>query len=106
MNKNFDYLGNTFQLQLLNQIILDKDFSSSIMDVIEPIYFDNKYFKIILQMTKEYHKKYESTPNFDTLEQIVKSEISQEMVAKIVLDTLTQVKEHHLKGPLSFRRKP
>jgi len=42
MNKNFDYLGNTFQIQLLNQIILDKDFSSSIMDVIEPIYFDNK----------------------------------------------------------------
>jgi replicative DNA helicase len=105
MNKNFDYLGNTFQLQLLNQIILDKDFSSSIMDVIEPIYFDNKYFKIILQMTKEYHKKYESTPNFDTLEQIVKSEISQEMVAKIVLDTLTQVKEAPFEGTTFVQEK-
>ena len=105
MNKNFDYLGNTFQLQLLNQIILDKDFSSSIMDVIEPIYFDNKYFKIILQMTKEYHKKYESTPNFDTLEQIVKSEISQEMVAKIVLDTLTQVKEAPFEGSTFVQEK-
>ena len=105
MNKNFDYLGNTFQLQLLNQIILDKDFSSSIMDVIEPIYFDNKYFKIILQMTKEYHKKYESTPNFDTLEQIVKSEISQEMVAKIVLDTLTQVKDAPFEGSTFVQEK-
>lgn len=105
MNKNFDYLGNTFQLQLLNQIILDKDFSSSIMDVIDPIYFDNKYFKIILQMTKEYHKKYESTPNFDTLEQIVKSEISQEMVAKIVLDTLTQVKEAPFEGTTFVQEK-
>ena len=105
MNKNFDYLGNTFQLQLLNQIILDKDFSSSSMDVIEPIYFDNKYFKIILQMTKEYHKKYESTPNFDTLEQIVKSEISQEMVAKIVLDTLTQVKEAPFEGTTFVQEK-
>ena len=105
MNKNFDYLGNTFQIQLLNQIILDKDFSSSIMDVIEPIYFDNKYFKIILQMTKEYHKKYESTPNFDTLEQIVKSEISQEMVAKIVLDTLTQVKEAPFEGSTFVQEK-
>jgi replicative DNA helicase len=105
MNKNFDYLGNTFQLQLLNQIILDKDFSSSIMDVIEPIYFDNKYFKIILQMIKEYHKKYESTPNFDTLEQIVKSEISQEMVAKIVLDTLTQVKDAPFEGSTFVQEK-
>ena len=98
MNKNFDYLGNTFQIQLLNQIVEDKDFSSSIMDVIEASYFDNKYFKIILQMIKEYHSKYESTPNFETLDQIVKSEITQELVAKIVLDTLKQVKEAPFEG--------
>ena len=105
MNKNFDYLGNTFQLQLLNQLILDKDFSSSIMEVIDSSYFDNKYFKIILQMTKEYYKKYESTPNFDTLEQIVKSEIAQEMVAKIVLDTLTQVKDAPFEGSTFVQEK-
>jgi replicative DNA helicase len=98
MNKNFDYLGNTFQIQLLNQIVVDKDFSSSIMDVIEANYFDNKYFKIILQMIKEYYVKYESTPNFDTLEQIVKSEVSQELVVKIVLDTLKQVKDAPFEG--------
>jgi hypothetical protein len=98
MNKNFDYLGNTFQIQLLNQLIVDKEFSTSIMDVIESAYFDNKYFKIILQMTKEYHVKYQSTPNFDTLEQIVKSEISQELVAKIVLDTIKQIKEAPFEG--------
>ena len=98
MNKNFDYLWNTFQVQLLNQIVVDKDFSHSIMDVIESSYFDNKYFKIIIQMIKEYHVKYESTPTFDTLEQIVKSEISQELVAKIVLDTLKQVKDAPFEG--------
>ena len=98
MNKNFDYLGNTFKIQLLNQIVVDKDFSSSILDVIESTYFDNKYFKILLQMIKEYYVKYESTPNFETLEQIIKSEVSQELVAKIVLDTLKQVKEAPFEG--------
>ena len=98
MNKNFDYLGNTFQIQLLNQIIVDKEFSMTIMDVIESSYFDNKYFKIILQMVKEYYVKYQSTPNFDTLEQIVKSEISQELVAKIVLDTIIQIKDAPFEG--------
>ena len=88
MQKNFDYLGNTFQVQLLNQIIVDKEFSNTIMDVLETSYFDNKYFKIIAQMTKEYYQKYQATPTFDTLEQIAKSEISQELVVKIVLDTL------------------
>ena len=105
MNKNFDYLGNTFQLQLINQIIEDKDFASSIMDVIESSYFDNKYFKIILQMIKEYHSKYESCPNFDTLEQIVKSEISQELVAKIVLDTLKQIKDAPFEGTVFVQEK-
>ena len=69
--KNFEYLGNTFQLQLINQIVLDKTFSAAIIDVLESSYFDNKYFKIITQMIKEYHKKYESSTSYDTLEQIV-----------------------------------
>jgi replicative DNA helicase len=98
MMKNFEYLGNTFQLQLINQIVLDKTFSAAIIDVLESSYFDNKYFKIITQMIKEYHKKYESSPSFDTLEQIVKSEISQELVSKIVLDTLKQIKNAPLEG--------
>ena len=105
MNKNFDYLGNTFQLQLLNQIVVDKDFSSSIMDVIESSYFDNKYFKIILQMIKEYYVKYESTPNFETLDQIVKSEITQEIVAKVVLDTLKQVSDAPFEGTMFVQEK-
>jgi len=105
MNKNFEYLGNTFQLQLLNQIVVDREFSSSIMDVIESSYFDNKYFKIILQMTKEYYKKYESTPNFETLDQIVKSEISQELVAKIVVDTIKQIRNAPLEGTMFVQEK-
>jgi len=97
-DKNFNYLGNTFQLQLLNQIVIDKEFSRSIIDVIELNYFENKYFKIIVQMVKEYYVKYESTPSFDTLEQIAKSEISQELAAKIVLDTIKQVKDAPFEG--------
>jgi replicative DNA helicase len=92
-NKNFDYLGSTFQLQLLNQIIVDKNFSRSIIDVIETSYFENKYFKIIIQMIKEYYSKYEHTPTFDTLEQITKSELQQASASKIVIDTLNKVKE-------------
>lgn len=98
MNKNFDYLGNTFQIQLINQLIEDKDFASSIVDVLEPSYFDNKYFKIIIQMIKEYHSKYEASPNFETIEQIVRAEVTQELVVKIVLDTLKQIKDAPVEG--------
>ena len=97
-NKNFDYLGSSFQVQLLNQIIVDKDFGRSIIDVIEQQYFENKYFKIIIQMIKQYHVKYEHVPTFDTLEQITKSELQQELASKIVLDTITKIKEVQIEG--------
>jgi replicative DNA helicase len=97
-NKNFEYLGNNFQIQLLNQIIVDKDFSHSIIDVIENNYFENKYFKIIIQMVKEYYKKYEHTPSFDTLEQVAKSELQQETAVKVVLDTIKKIKSAPIDG--------
>ena len=97
-DKNFNYLGETFQLQLINQIILDKDFSNSIVDVIEPTYFENKYFRLIIQMVKEYYKKYEHSPSFETLKQVSKSEISQELALKIVLDTIEKIKEAPFEG--------
>ena len=97
-NKNFEYLGNNFQIQLLNQIIVDKDFSHSIIEVIENNYFENKYFKIIIQMIKEYYKKYEHTPSFDTLEQVAKSELQQETAVKVVLDTIKKIKSAPIDG--------
>jgi replicative DNA helicase len=98
LNKNFDYLGSTFQLQLLNQILLDKEFARSIIDVIEIGYFENKYFKIIMQMIKEYYTKYEHAPNFETLEQITKAELKQEMASKIIIDTIEKIKNSPEEG--------
>lgn len=95
---NFGYLGNSFQIQLLNNIIIDKDFANSIVDVIDPKYFDNQYFKLIMQMIKEYYSKYEHAPTFATLEQLTKSEISTPMAQKMVLDMLSEVKESPIEG--------
>jgi len=96
--KNFGYLGNSFQIQLINNIVIDKDFANSIVDVIDPKYFDNQYFKIIMQMIKEYYSKYEHTPTFATLEQLTKSEISSPMAQKMVFDMIESVKESPIEG--------
>ena len=97
-NKNFEYLGNGFQQQLLNQFVLDKEFAHTIIEVIEPGYFENKYYKIILQMVKEYYQKYENTPSFSTLEQITKSEIPDGAASKIVLDTIKNIHDAPIEG--------
>ena len=95
---NFGYLGNSFQIQLLNNIVIDKDFANSIVDVLDPKYFDNQYFKLIMQMVKEYYIKYEHAPTFATLDQLTKSEISSSMAQKMVLDMLLEVKEAPIEG--------
>lgn len=92
-NINFGYLGNTFQIQLINNILLDNEFANSIIDVIEQKYFDNQYFKLIIQMIKEYYYKYEHTPSYNTLEQIAKSEISSDIARKVVIDTIENIKD-------------
>jgi replicative DNA helicase len=96
--KNFGYLGNTFQIQLINQLIVNRDFARAIIDVLDSKYFDNQYFKIITQLIKEYYIKYESVPTFETLDQLTRSEISSDSARKIVLDTLTQIREVNFEG--------
>jgi replicative DNA helicase len=103
--KNFGYLGNNFQIQLLNNIILFKEFASSIVDVIDPKYFDNQYFRLVMQMIKEYYVKYEHVPNFETLEQLSKSEISAPMAQKMVLDMIKQIKDAPIEGHLFVQEK-
>jgi replicative DNA helicase len=90
--KNFGRLGDIFQQKLLNQIISDSKFSSTILEVIEPDYFDNKYFRLICQHIKEYYNKFEKSPGFDTLEHIIHSEHTNESTLRIILDTISSVK--------------
>jgi len=98
MSRNFEYLGETFQLQLINQLIVEKDFSHTILDVLEPTHFENKYFKTLVQLIKEYYVKYECSPSFETLYQIVKSEFPQELMLKILNDTISKIKKAPIDG--------
>tara|TARA_R110000824_G_scaffold386215_1_gene580755 strand:- start:1660 stop:3039 length:1380 start_codon:yes stop_codon:yes gene_type:complete len=99
-NKNFGYLGYNFQLKLLNLIITDNVFFQSIIDAIVSKYFDNQYFRLIMQLIKEYYEKYQTSPSFDALDQLTRIEISSEMARKNIFDMLKDIKgvsfEDHL----------
>ncbi len=104
-NKNFGYLGNNFQIQLLNNILVTSDFANTIIDVMDPKYFDNNYFRMIMQMIKEYYVKYEHTPSYNTLEQIAKSEITSDIARKLVIDTIGNIKECPSDGEVFVQEK-
>jgi len=104
-DKNFGYLGNNFQIQLINNIVMYKDFATSIVDVIESKYFDNQYFKIIMQIIKEYYATYEHSPSYNTMEQLVKSEITSPMAQKMTLDMVEQIKNAPIEGDTFVQQK-
>jgi len=49
-------------------------------------------------MIREYYTKYDHTPSFETLEQITKSELQQELASKIVMDTIKKIKDAPIEG--------
>ena len=103
--KNFGYLGHSFQLKLINLIITDKTFFTAIIDVIQPKYFDNQYFKLIMQLVKEYYSNYQTSPSFDALDQLTRIEISSEMAKKYVFDMLKEVKDASFEDHLFIKEK-
>jgi replicative DNA helicase len=104
-SKSFGYLGHTFQLKLLNQLIVDKNFANSIVDVIDPKYFDNQYFKLISQMVKEYYETYNTPPTFDALDQLTRLEVSSEMAKRTIFDMLSDIKDCSLEDHLWIQEK-
>jgi replicative DNA helicase len=90
--KNFGYLGFTFQQQLIKAIIEDKKFGDTIIDVLDSKYFDNNSFRFIMENMKELHKLYQKVPNYDTLAQKIMSEAGNKDSNKPHIDTLESIK--------------
>ena len=90
--KNFGYLGHTFQQQLIKSIIEDKKFGDVIIDVLESKYFDNNSFKFIMENIKELYLSYNKVPNYETLAQKIMSEGGNKDVNRPHIDTLESIK--------------
>ena len=47
--RNFGYLGFSFQQSLIKTIVEDKKYAESIIDVLETKFFENASFKFIIE---------------------------------------------------------
>lgn len=102
--KNFGYLGSSFQQSLLKAIIEDKKFAVTIIDVIESKYFDGPYFKYVMENVKELYKSFGVVPNYETLTQKILAE-NTNVSSKIHIDTLNAIKEKALEDDGGYVKK-
>ena len=89
---NLGYLGYSFQIRLVKQLIEDIKFSEEIMDIIEPLYFDNEYLRIVIASLKDYYEKYESIPTYETVFQIIKVDIKREIARESAIEMIKEIK--------------
>ena len=98
--KNLGYLGYTFQVKLVKQMIEDTKFSESIMEIMSPNYFDNEYIRLIIASIKDYNENYESIPSYDTINQIIKAEVRREIARASALEMIKEIQESDSKDCL------
>ena len=91
--KNFGYLGFSFQQSLIKAIIEDKKYGETIIDVLESKYFENNSFRFLMENIKELYKTYEKLPDYHTLSQKVMAEGGNKDSSRIHIDTLEAIKE-------------
>jgi replicative DNA helicase len=90
---NLGYLGYSFQVKLVKQLIEDHKFSESIISIIDPNYFDNEYMRLIVASLKNYYEKYEIIPSYETIFNIIKSETRREIIRESATELIKEVKE-------------
>jgi len=98
--KNLGYLGYSFQIKLVKQMIEDTKFSESIMEIMSPNYFDNEYIRLIIASIKDYNENYESVPSYETINQIIRSEVRREIAKDSALEMIKEIKESDSKDCL------
>ena len=90
------YLGGDYQLRLLAQILTDKQFANSIIDILDQNYFEEENLKKIAAAIKEAKNTYDIIPDFGSVEFRLLEDISNVQARKYALAQLKKVKESSL----------
>jgi hypothetical protein len=80
VNKNnLGYLGQDFQYRLIQQVVIDRKFGESIIDIIKPNYFENIFLRTACAKIKDNYDEYEVLPDINDLESIILENINDEI---------------------------
>ncbi len=89
---SFERFGDAFQSKILYHIITDKMFALQILDILDPDFFSNeKYVELATRIIK-WNETYTTTPTFENLETIIKTEYENEIERNYLLDLVGAIR--------------
>lgn len=102
---NLGYLGIDYQLKLLNQLLTDNQFASSIIDIVDPNYFDDPTLRIIASVIIDAKEKNDIIPDMSNLKIRLLDEIIDDVQRRYVLTQLSKIEEQKVVDVLMIQEK-
>lgn len=94
LNKDkLGYLGIDFQYRLLQQVLVDRKFGETIIDILSPNYFEDTFLRSVSGKIKDNYEKYEVIPDVNSLESILFENIVDEVDKEMYISSLKRIKE-------------
>lgn len=104
IDKNsFGYLGFEYQIRLIAQIITDKNFANSIIDIVNPNYFEDQYLRIIVATIKDAKRTDDIIPDIGSLEFRLLEDVRDDLQRKYVISQLRKIQEASLNDTLKVQ---
>lgn len=91
--ETLSFLGIEYQNRLVSQVLLDRKFANSIIDILDPNYFEDQYLRIIVATLKDAKAKDDIVPDLGSIEFRLLEEITDVVQQKYTIKTLAKVKE-------------
>jgi replicative DNA helicase len=93
---NLGYLGFDYQLRFMAQILTDNKFANSIIDIVDPNYFEDPYLRVISAEIKEAKEKDDIIPDIESIRFRLLEDVKDDVQQKMVIKQLEKVKEASL----------
>tara|TARA_R100000805_G_scaffold8332_1_gene9812 strand:- start:9 stop:1418 length:1410 start_codon:yes stop_codon:yes gene_type:complete len=100
---NLGYLGLDFQYRLIQQILVDRKFGESIVDILQPNYFEDSFLRTASLKISENYEEYGVIPDVNNLESMIVSTVSNEIDKEMYIEQFEKIKKAELNNGLSIQ---
>jgi replicative DNA helicase len=97
------YLGYDYQLRLIAQILTDNQFANSIIDIVDPNYFEDPYLRVVAATIKDAKIKDDIIPDVGSLEFRLLEDVSDDIQRKYIIGQLRKIQEADLNDTIKVQ---
>lgn len=94
--EDFSYLGAEYQYKLILQLLTDRKFANSIIDIIDPNYFKDQSLRVIVLTIKEAKENFDTIIDIQGLEYRILEKIPNELERRVFISELRRIEASNL----------